>query len=433
MTIVRASVAYGNLIREGGAVMIEVQCTSCHTRYRIDEQVLPEGTPTFKCSRCGHVFSFDPREFKAPEQPAATPPRTSPPEPPPPPSARSTPPTPAAAASPPPLPEPERPGGPDAPTAASAPAPEPQGPDAPATAHKPTEEFFNRTFGDDTQDAPSGENLAFDFNDEAHDTQQDSPRPDEPPRYDDGWEVGEPDEEPAAPRAARPKTRSTPREIEMTRRRDRPGPIPDPVADEYIMDDEAAPVYNRGVTRSSRFFLVLFLLVALGYGTLTVFIRSAPAAAADILSRLPLIGERFVLPITPARLVALRDVHTQYLRTRGGYNALVITGIAENVSESPLHAIQIAAALRDPAARSLGGQAVYCGNNLSLKTVTQMTPHEIEFFEKLDPPKTFRLDPAATSPFAIVFVNPPANVKQFDISVAKATTAPDQSPEPANG
>ncbi|MGH7931789.1 MAG: zinc-ribbon domain-containing protein, partial [Candidatus Binataceae bacterium] len=40
---------------------IEIQCTSCHTRYRIDEQVLPEGTPTFKCSRCGHVFSFEPR------------------------------------------------------------------------------------------------------------------------------------------------------------------------------------------------------------------------------------------------------------------------------------------------------------------------------------------------------------------------------------
>jgi hypothetical protein len=303
-------------------------------------------------------------------------------------------------------------------------------PDASASQHKPTEEFFNRSFADDAREAPPGENLAFDFNDETHDTPQDAPQPDEPPRYDDSWQVGEPDEEPAAPRAARTKTRSAPSEIEMIRRR---GLVPETAADEYVMDDEAAPVYNRGVTRSSRFFLFLFLLVALGYGALTLFIRSAPAAAADMLSRLPIIGERFVLPITPARLVALRDVHTQYLRTRGGYNALVITGIAENVSESPLHAIQIAAALRDSAARSLGGQAVYCGNNLSLKTVSQMTPHEIEFFEKLDPPKTFRLDPAATSPFAIVFVNPPTNVKQFDISVAKATLAPDQSPEPANG
>src|SRR5258705_8516107 len=40
--------------------MIEIQCTSCHTRYRIDERVLPDDTPTFKFSRCGHVFNADP-------------------------------------------------------------------------------------------------------------------------------------------------------------------------------------------------------------------------------------------------------------------------------------------------------------------------------------------------------------------------------------
>src|SRR5215469_17435726 len=40
--------------------MIEIQCTSCHTRYRIDERVLPDETPTFKCSRCGHVFNAEP-------------------------------------------------------------------------------------------------------------------------------------------------------------------------------------------------------------------------------------------------------------------------------------------------------------------------------------------------------------------------------------
>ena len=36
--------------------MIEVQCTSCHTRYRIDEQVLPEGTPT-SSARDAAMFS----------------------------------------------------------------------------------------------------------------------------------------------------------------------------------------------------------------------------------------------------------------------------------------------------------------------------------------------------------------------------------------
>src|ERR1700731_4003612 len=46
--------------RRRGGGMIEIQCTSCHTRYRIDERVLPDDTPTFKCSRCGHVFNADP-------------------------------------------------------------------------------------------------------------------------------------------------------------------------------------------------------------------------------------------------------------------------------------------------------------------------------------------------------------------------------------
>ncbi|HUO04676.1 MAG TPA: zinc-ribbon domain-containing protein [Candidatus Binataceae bacterium] len=36
--------------------MIDIECTSCNTRYRIDERVLPAEHPTFKCSRCGHVF-----------------------------------------------------------------------------------------------------------------------------------------------------------------------------------------------------------------------------------------------------------------------------------------------------------------------------------------------------------------------------------------
>ncbi len=56
--------------------MIEIQCTSCHTRYRIDERVLPDDTPTFKCSRCGHVFNADPVQAKSrkPAPPPAAPP-----------------------------------------------------------------------------------------------------------------------------------------------------------------------------------------------------------------------------------------------------------------------------------------------------------------------------------------------------------------------
>ena len=55
------------------ALLMSVIPANALSHLPVDEQVLPEGTPTFKCSRCGHVFAFDPREIKAPEPPAATP------------------------------------------------------------------------------------------------------------------------------------------------------------------------------------------------------------------------------------------------------------------------------------------------------------------------------------------------------------------------
>jgi hypothetical protein len=164
----------------------------------------------------------------------------------------------------------------------------------------------------------------------------------------------------------------------------------------------------------------LFALIALGYGVTTVLIRSAPATAAEILSHLPKVGDRFIPPVGPARLVAMRDVHSDYLRTKGGHPALVVTGIAENVGSDALHAVRIAASLHDAAQHTLVTRAVYCGNNLSAPMVAQMTPHELEFFQKLDPPKAFALEPSATSPFVIVFIDPPSAVSRFDVSVASA-------------
>src|SRR5579863_7593364 len=70
----RDTLACDNFFRwmRGGG-MIEIQCTSCHTRYRIDERVLPDDTPTFKCSRCGHVFNADPVPAKVRKPAPATP------------------------------------------------------------------------------------------------------------------------------------------------------------------------------------------------------------------------------------------------------------------------------------------------------------------------------------------------------------------------
>jgi predicted Zn finger-like uncharacterized protein len=422
--------------------MIEVQCTSCHTRYRIDEQVLPEGTPTFKCSRCGHVFSVDPRRPEdgifegAPRQAPQRVPRMRPePEP----SLREEEPAneePAAKVSAPFFPSrdpseasAEEESSPESESVESREASVP--PEAAAPVGPSTEELVARSFEEgrrERREPKTGETPSFEFKEEKGPEQIES---EETPRSAAEWEPNRGrdftgfDDTPSKETDKFLRSSSRPSQAEELL--DAPAM---PEVNDFMREEASAPVYNQAVTHSARFFLLLCLIVGAGFGTMTFAIHNAPAGATDLLSRLPIVGDRFTPATTPARQVALRDVTASYTRTRNGQIALVITGTAENVSVRPLHVVEIAASLRGQGGPMAVSRSVYCGNNLSAKMLGQMTPHEVEFFQRLDPPKSFTLETSASCPFLLVFIDPPAGLNGFDISVARAIEAPADTTPP---
>ncbi len=73
-----------------------------------------------------------------------------------------------------------------------------------------------------------------------------------------------------------------------------------------------------------------------------------------------------------------------------------------------------------PTQHDLASSAVYCGTTLSPRMIAEMTPHELEFLQKLDPPKSFSLAPAHAAPFLMVFIDPPREVRHFAVAVSKA-------------
>jgi predicted Zn finger-like uncharacterized protein len=415
-------------------VIINIQCTSCHTRYRIDEAVLPEGTPTFKCSRCNHVFSLEPRQTVRSESLAEA-------EPPPDPlrEAGVKPSAPVSATS-----------APDsaisAPAAQPTPATDRQAAADPPSIKPPYTEEAKQPSPDERleklmraalDESDRGANLAFDFSDE--------PAPSDGPQQEN---FAAPKVVATAPASiAKKKTfkwqvGDEPDVIDSARRADgfRIGSgalgeldteaLDGSAAEEEFVDETRAPVYNRAVTHSSRLFLTLFILVAVGFAATTMVIHSAPAGALEVISQFPIFGDHFAQPMVPARMVALRNVHATYQSTKDGRPALVIQGEGENVSQTALHTVQIQARLGTPNVTS--GREVYCGNNLTAD-IRQMTSHEIEFFQKQPPPQDFTLNPAASSRFVIVFLDPPAQTRTFELAVTQAQP-PDSagSPPPAS-
>ena len=414
--------------------MIEVQCTSCHTRYRIDEQVLPEGTPTFKCSRCGHVFSVDPRRAESSaafeensRQGNQRAPRQRPE-----PKARAR----AEESSSEPASPPSPPVDPsEASAVEESPAraeanestePSTSAPETPAPAGPSTEELLARSFEEGRREEKPGESPSFEFKEE-----DDSDEPETPSPAAAEWDTSAgPDFtgfDAPPPEETVQFGRASSRQHQAEELVDAPSIAG---VNDFMREEAAAPVYNEAVTHSARFFLLLCLIVGVGFGTMTFAIHNAPAGAADFLSRFPVVGERFTPATTPAREVALRDVHADYERMRGGQVALVISGTAENVSMRPLHVVEIAANLRQRSGPTSVTRSVYCGNNLSAKMLGQMTAHEVEFFQRLDPPKSFTLATSASCPFLLVFVDPPAGLNGFDISVARTIAAPADTETP---
>jgi predicted Zn finger-like uncharacterized protein len=460
--------------------MIEVQCPSCQTRYRIDESVLPQDSPTFKCSRCGHVFTGDPRLSKRPpilKGKSAPPPKAAAPSPaapaappqagvnpaPQPPAPQPAAPQPAAAPPPqrvaasiepepqpappparalsadlppPAVPQPPRPvvssgdlraasyPRPQAtPTPAQAPPAAPSRPAAPSPAQTAgdapeaddTDNPLARSFAEEEPKDP--ENLSFDFGDDAGERHQmgEAVEAEEPEDPGDRWQVGEPETDPIEELRRTPDFGRSRVRREMTaerplRRPSRPAP-------------EAEPREERGTARSSGFFLGLFALVVIGFVILTFVLGISPSTSRALLAQLPLVGEEFTSAPAKPSAVALNEIHAEYRALDKHRSALIVSGRAENRSEESLHTIQVAVSLVDGDRRPVVTQAVFCGDLVSPKIVSQMTPRELQFFQKLAPPKNFVLKAGESSPFFVMFINPPPNVASFQVSVLKAERA----------
>jgi predicted Zn finger-like uncharacterized protein len=452
--------------------MIEIQCTSCHTRYRIDERVLPADTPTFKCSRCGHVFTADPvaakksAEASAKQHPrvssqrsdakpgivgasnalksGAAAPKALAPEPPPKPSGSealktATPDANAAAskpasgteAKPPPLKpyirnqrptvfdrKPEAP--PPKPFVQTDPAI-----DTEAIAQIKESVEAPKPPPDAAKDANDdrGDNLEFDFNDDSeHELGSESePAPADAER----WSVGdnaidetEPPPKPAFGRGLPDPGFSRGEPAPIGR-----GTIPQyagqPPMQRSTLPDERAFI-ERAEMHSARSFIGLFFVVALVFVAVTLVIYAIPNASADILRRMPVIGPEFVQPTPVENLVSVSDVQSTYQRVKGGHNALVMTGTVKNNSTVPLHTIQIGVRLLDPEQKPVASSAVYVGTTVSPHMLSEMTPHELEFLQKLDPQKNFVLEPGHAAPFLMVFIDPPQNLGHVSVAIAKA-------------
>jgi hypothetical protein len=292
----------------------------------------------------------------------------------------------------------------------------PARPPRPAAAARPPHDSevqdnpLARSFAD--EDAKTPGNLTFDFGDdptEQHHLDETAEPSETEDRY-DRWHVGEPEEEPPAQELTPEMARYRARRAAIMKASQRVDGAP-----------SEAPAHERA--HSSAFFLGLFVLIVVAFGAVTFMLGLSPSFSREMLAQVPVIGGEFTTAVPRPALVSLSAVHAEYRVLDGSRRALIVSGRAENRGAEPLHTIQVGVSLVDNQHHPVISQSVFCGDLVSPKIVGQMTPHELQFFQKLAPPKNFTLKSGDSSPFFVMFINPPANIANYQVTVLKAEPA----------
>ena len=188
-----------------------------------------------------------------------------------------------------------------------------------------------------------------------------------------------------------------------------PAPPPDPG------QAMSAPRMVSGLRVGLR-FEVLILLV---FAVLGLYLVARPQAVQDLIASVPALevaagaDEQLVAQMT------ITDVEGSNETLRGDRPGFIIRGRVVNNSGRAAGAIQIEARLYGPAGE-LARKTVYAGTKVSLRLVRGWTPAAIEMFEKIKPPKRYRLDPGADDGFLIVFQPVPPDLREFGCRVAAA-------------
>jgi len=374
-----------------------IRCPSCSTTYKVDGSVFDAPQPTFRCSRCKHIFAVQVRlqlRDDEPSVPAATTDRTAETE------------------------------------AADDRSDAGTGADTGAETDVQS--------GADADDGDAGPHEP-DLGDEEDTLELTHPEPsaeDAPPApsadddmdaaYDDFEEtlLSEPDFE--LPELQEPET------LEPAAAVDNNPPVRNVRRPDFEIDDDLLipprrptppPPPLRSGTRGSIVPLVSLVALSLFAFVLVALIYQInPQPLDSLLRRIPWYGSAVFEDRHVKGTLSFESLTSGVQPVLNQTEVFIVAGKLVNRNERSVHKIQIEALLFDAEGKQVGRQVTFVGNAISAKIIEDMTFREISMLQSLKPQSAYRIPANASANFAVVFAKPKAAVKSFSCRVLSAET-----------
>ncbi len=392
-----------------------IRCPSCSTTYKVDSSVLDAPRPTFRCSRCRHVFAVQIRLQLENGDPPAAPTATD----------RM-----AGSAA---RGEPDKSAGPDLGSASDS-------GDGPDTGGEPDPQCLA-----DTRDSQASGVASTQSHAETPQATPELPRTPadvEPANRDAdetraaGDDSGEtrfeyPDFDPFV-EADRPDVQQ-PESPEQTAAVEDPIPARTARKPDFEIDDDflipprreaEPPKPPRPNTRGSIVPLVSLVALALfGFGLVTMIYQVNPQPLDSVLRRIPWYGSTLFEDRHFKRTLVFESLASGVQPVLNQTEVFVVSGKLVNGNDRSIHKVRIEARLFDAEGKQVGRQVTFVGNAISAKIIQDMTFREISLLQSLKPQSAYRIPANESANFTIVFPKPKSSVESFTCRVVSAEAA----------
>lgn len=388
-----------------------IRCPSCATTYKIEGPAFDAPQPTFRCSRCKHVFAVQIQQLRDEDAAAAE---------------TAEPPTPEA--------PPASDRGPDAEAGSGARGPADTG--APAD----TEASRAEPAPPETRAAPRSA--------DPHPEPEPEPEPEPPapsvpaPRTDGDpvriTELGDTDlphqdVKPRAPETDPPNARQPylPEPAEVVEKTDSPDRGPR-LPDFRIDDDDLIPPREARAASSKHAdgsgsivpFVSLVGLAVFAFVLVSVIYQMNPQALDSLMRRIPWYGGAVFENRHFKRTLAFESLVSGVQPALNQTEVFVVSGKLVNGNDRGIHRVQVEAQLFDSEGKPLDRQAIFLGNAISAKIIEEMSLREIRLLQSLKPQNAYPIPPHESVNFTIVFPKPGVPVDSFSCRVLSAEVTP---------
>jgi predicted Zn finger-like uncharacterized protein len=170
-------------------------------------------------------------------------------------------------------------------------------------------------------------------------------------------------------------------------------------------------------------YLTLFGLLVISFFLATAYLEAHPKISETVVRKIPVLGPSVLRNSYLKNGVLLKSLRAGYQSIQGNREVIVVSGEAVNQNPVVIRELRVRGQLYNTVGKAVEHQVIWVGNALSPKIIRGMSAQDIVDLQRLKPLKSFEVPAGDSISFAIVFLRPAKEIKDFSCEVVSAEGA----------